>query len=100
MNATRTAILASLVITASTASMSAFAQKTHGDAYEPMAHAGVSTLTRAQVQAEAALSPKVLNERETFAASPAPEASTLSRSEVRAEAISAMAEQAVINNRG
>jgi hypothetical protein len=55
-----------------------------------------STLTRAQVQAEAAQASRITNERDSFVATPA--SSQLSREAVRAEAVKARVDVLMINN--
>jgi hypothetical protein len=95
MKATRIATLAAIAISASAASMGAFAQ-INGDYYTPATQAVTSNLSRAQVQAEAAQAPRVTNERDSFAAAPTP--SQVSREVVRAEAVKARADVTLINN--
>jgi hypothetical protein len=95
MKATRIATLAAIAISASAASMGAFAQN-HGDYYTPATQAVTSNLTRAQVQAEAAQASRITNERDSFVATPA--SSQLSREAVRAEAVKARSDVAAINN--
>jgi hypothetical protein len=96
MKATRIATLAAIAISASAASMGAFAQN-HGDYYTPTSAPVVSSLSRAQVQAEAAQAPRFVGDRE-FIAMPAATPSEVSRAEVRAEAVKARADVLMINN--
>lgn len=95
MKATRIATLAAIAISASAASMGAFAQ-INGDYYTPPTQAVTTNLTRAQVQTEAAQTPRFVGDRDFVGTVAAP--SQASRNVVRSEAVKARAEQPVINN--